>query len=237
MALLVASFVLHTLAMWIIPALDIDPLPPSPKSITVELEPPKPPPPPPIEKPVEMPPPPEKKEVTPPKPPKPTPVPQTPVPVTKAPAETPAPVTPPPPVMAVAPKAEAQPVVTAPVAAPPTETRPPEPVKAPVQSNEDIDALHGKVKRLLEQELAKRKDYPAIAKRRGMQGKAMIELHWDDNGNIVSVKIVESSTYSVLDNKALEMVKASYEAVLTKDLLRGGAASITIPVEFKLAEP
>jgi protein TonB len=131
-----------------------------------------------------------------------------------------------PPVIAVAPKAETAPVITAP---PPP---PPEPVKVG-PSQADIDAAKNQYGSALARELAKHKQYPKIAQMRGWEGEVVLELQLDGNGNVISSKVHDSSTFDALDKQALEMVKkANFPP--PPEALRGRSFNILVPVSFKL---
>ena len=229
---LTLSISLHLLAVLVLPSIKIAKEPPEP-TLTIELAPAKKIEPPPVELP--------KPETTPQVKPEPVPVKpiKQPDPVIKnnevktkpnpSPIAEPPPATSPvaepaaPPVIAVAPKAEVAPAPAAP---------PPEPVKAG-PSQQDVDAAKNQYGNLLARELAKHKQYPKIAQMRGWEGEVVLELQLDSNGNVISSKIHESSTFDALDKQALEMVKkANFPP--PPEALRGRSFNILVPVSFKL---
>jgi periplasmic protein TonB len=63
---------------------------------------------------------------------------------------------------------------------------------------------------LLANAIAKYKQYPKIAQMRGWQGTVIADLEIDSKGTVISIKIKKSSTYEVLDNEALEMIRKSF---------------------------
>ncbi len=228
------SIILHLIAVLVLPSIHIEKEPPEPE-LVIELAPIKKAEPP---QPVE----PSKPETEPvkqeqkikPEPtlvqPKMMPSPEPLVKAKPTTAETPPPQPSPevtaPPVIAVAPKAEATPIVTAP---PPP---PPEPVKAG-PSQADIDAAKNQYGSALARELAKHKQYPKIAQMRGWEGEVILELQLDSNGNVISSKVHDSSTFDALDKQALEMVKkANFPP--PPEALRGRSFNILVPVSFKL---
>jgi periplasmic protein TonB len=227
---LLISILVHSLAVVLIPTIHFD-AKPKPTELVIEIAQPK------KVEPVPAPPP-----VATPEPPKPVIKPKI-IPVAPKPVPTPTPVTtaspevaPPvatPPVMAVAPKVEAPPAsFTAPAPTPPA-SPPPEPVKAG-PSQQDLDAARNLYGNLLAREIAKHKQYPNVARMRGWQGDVVLELQLDSNGNVLSSKIHDSSTYETLDKQALEMVKKASPFPLPPEALKGRTFTIQVPVSFHL---
>ncbi len=75
--------------------------------------------------------------------------------------------------------------------------------------------------------------YPRLAKRRGQQGKVLIEVWIDDQGKQIKQFIVDSSGFSTLDSAALTAISNWKFDVSTN---RGHAIAhrVQIPVNFKL---
>lgn len=224
------SFGLHMLAAVLIPNIRWEELK-EPEILQVELAPPQKAPEPvavpvPEPEPVPEPPPPPPKEI--PKPriePKPKPVPA-PEPAVEPPPTEEEPQAEPPAVITAPPEVET-PTFTAPPPPPP----PPEPV-GPTQA--DLDAARSLYKSLLEQEIVKHKQYPKIAKMRGWQGEAVIELQLDENGRPSSIKVQTSSGYEALDKTAIEMVRKTVAATRLPEILRGNSSTFLVPVSFRL---
>ncbi|HEY0268489.1 MAG TPA: energy transducer TonB [Methyloradius sp.] len=87
---------------------------------------------------------------------------------------------------------------------------------------------------LLTRAIARYKQYPAIAQRRGWEGDVILELQLDGNGNLISSRIYQSSNRETLDNQALEMVRKVAPFPLPPQSLRGRSFTILVPVSFKL---
>lgn len=229
------SIGLHLILAYITPSLKFD-TPKPPEHIEVELAPLKPPAPPKVEPEPIKPPEPVKPKIEP--PPKvqpkllPKPVLAEPTPIKSAeppPIATPTVTAPTPPVMTAAPKAEATPVITAPVS-----VQKAEPAPTPSVSQEDIDDARNRYGNLLQQQIAKHKQYPKIAQMRGWQGEAELDLHLDGNGNVLKSSIKTSSGFEALDKQALEMVKKASPFPAPPDVLKGRAFNLTIPISFRL---
>ena len=87
---------------------------------------------------------------------------------------------------------------------------------------------------LLANAIAKYKQYPKIAQMRGWQGTVIADLEIDSKGSVISVKIKKSSTYEILDNEALEMIKKASPFPAPPDNLRGKNFNVLVPISFKL---
>lgn len=83
----------------------------------------------------------------------------------------------------------------------------------------------GYIRDLIMQQLT----YPQLARRRGWSGRVVLAFVVAEDGNVRSIKVKESSGYSVLDTSAVETVKNV--APFPKPPL---LAEITIPVVFRL---
>ena len=87
---------------------------------------------------------------------------------------------------------------------------------------------------LLANAIAKYKQYPKIAQMRGWQGTVIADLEIDSKGTVISIKIKKSSTYEVLDNEALEMIKKASPFPAPPESLRGKNFNVLVPISFKL---
>ncbi|WED27671.1 energy transducer TonB [Vibrio sp. DW001] len=75
--------------------------------------------------------------------------------------------------------------------------------------------------------------YPRLAKRRGQQGKVLIEVWIDDHGNQIKQFIVDSSGFSTLDGAALTAI-SNWKFDVSTDRGHAIAHRVQIPVNFKL---
>ena len=87
---------------------------------------------------------------------------------------------------------------------------------------------------LLANAIAKYKQYPKIAQMRGWQGTVIADLEIDTKGAVISIKIKKSSTYEVLDNEALEMIKKASPFPAPPESLQGKNFNVLVPISFKL---
>jgi protein TonB len=126
-------------------------------------------------------------------------------------------------------------IAVAPTTTPEPETiviPPPEPTK-PNQA--EVDDAIGQYSGLLGRTIAKHKSYPKIAIRRGWQGKVILNLEIDGNGNVLSAKVRDSSGHAALDKEAIKMVKKAAPFPKPPVALQSQRFNIIVPVSFKLA--
>ncbi|MDO4725227.1 MAG: TonB family protein [Comamonadaceae bacterium] len=78
--------------------------------------------------------------------------------------------------------------------------------------------------------------YPAKALRQGLEGKAVVELHYDAQGQVVQAHIKQSSGHAELDAAALE---AASKARLQPGTRNGKpeAGQVGLPVQFEIPKP
>jgi periplasmic protein TonB len=87
---------------------------------------------------------------------------------------------------------------------------------------------------LLAQEITKFKQYPTLAKQTRQQGVVILQLQMNSLGALISAKVYQSSTYELLDNQALEMVKKATPFSQPPIDLREHDLSVLVPVSFRL---
>jgi protein TonB len=102
-------------------------------------------------------------------------------------------------------------------------------------SQADIDSAIGDYSGQIGRAIAKFKQYPLIAIKRGWQGDLKLDLKLDGDGNVLSAKIQgEGSGHEALDKQALDMIKKAAPFPLPPQALRNRTFNITVPVSFKL---
>jgi protein TonB len=80
----------------------------------------------------------------------------------------------------------------------------------------------------------KYKNYPQIAIRRNMEGSVRVSVKIVQ-GHPADISIATSSTYKVLDEQAVEMVRKALADIPMADRLLKKNFTVVVPVEFKLA--
>ena len=150
------------------------------------------------------------------------------------PAVAPAPSSTPTSVSASAPTADAQ---SAPPPAPREQialARPQVPVAVTETSQYPDPDLVASYARNLSAGVARLKRYPAIARMRGWQGTAVINVSIGPRGELLDARIARSSGFAVLDEQALEMIREAQPLPPAPASLRGLALVVQLPVSFSL---
>jgi|GEM_PF-784398 len=75
--------------------------------------------------------------------------------------------------------------------------------------------------------------YPKIARKRGLEGKVLIEVWLDDQGNQIKQLLIKSSGHSVLDKRALNTIK-EWRFSHQTDQGQAIAHRVQIPINFQL---
>ena len=76
-------------------------------------------------------------------------------------------------------------------------------------------------------------EYPLLAKRRGEEGTVLVRAFVGEDGLASKVEIAQSSSFSLLDNAAVEAIK-KWRFVPAKRLGQVISSSVIIPITFKL---
>ena len=77
--------------------------------------------------------------------------------------------------------------------------------------------------------------YPRIAQLRQWQGTALLQLELAASGQLRAVRVLSSSGHDVLDQQAIEMVRAATPLPPLPATLAGQILTIDVPVVFRLA--
>lgn len=88
----------------------------------------------------------------------------------------------------------------------------------------------------LHSELARRFEYPWLARKRGWQGEVTLSLRVADNGHLSDWEIFKTSGHSVLDKSALKAARAIHHLPQARGLLNGRSLQLTIPVRYQLLD-
>ncbi len=195
--------------------------PRAPQIVELEFVRPAPPPAPPVVAPV----PPPVPEVLPPVPPQPEPPPPKPKPKPRPvakPKPEPRPEPPPPAFAPPAPVARAPAPVTAVRPAPAAPSTVPEPVFAPAHTRATMRNNP-------------KPEYPPVARRRGWEGKVLLDVAVDARGRASGVKIAESSGRRVLDDSAVRAVRGWKFTPATRGEVPVDSR-LTLSIVFKLEQ-
>ena len=83
--------------------------------------------------------------------------------------------------------------------------------------------------------VGKNKNYPQIAVRRNWEGQVKVLAKFV-LGKLIDVMLVDSSGHEVLDKEALVMLRKAVSQLPVRGNLANKTFTITVPVDFKLAE-
>jgi protein TonB len=87
---------------------------------------------------------------------------------------------------------------------------------------------------LLHLALERNKNYPAQARQRRQQGRAMLRFAIDRDGNVLNYKIEKSSGYELLDREVIEMIKRASPLPPMPPEMAGSRFEALVPVPFVL---
>jgi periplasmic protein TonB len=79
-----------------------------------------------------------------------------------------------------------------------------------------------------------KRPYPRMAQMRRWEGVAEIRVQIGADGKVAEISILHSSGFDMLDQQALEMVKAAAALVEVPPQLRGTTTPVVVPVRFRL---
>ncbi len=87
---------------------------------------------------------------------------------------------------------------------------------------------------LIKEKIKKNTIYPLIARKRGIEGKTIVEFTILKNGKIKNFKIIKSSGFSILDKAAEKSIQKSIPFPSIPKKLNKTSLKIRIPIEFAL---
>jgi len=81
--------------------------------------------------------------------------------------------------------------------------------------------------------LQKLKRYPAYAQRQKQEDVVMVQFTLDNEGKLISARLLQSKGFELLDRESLALIKrASPFPKPPQEALRNGSAQLTVPIEF-----
>lgn len=85
--------------------------------------------------------------------------------------------------------------------------------------------------------IAKVQYYPTRARKRGWEGKPVVEFLLARNGNLISSSIALASPYRILDEAALDAIKSAVPYPKIPEALKLDSIRFKLPISFILEEP
>lgn len=165
-------------------------------------------------------------------PPKPAPQPPAPIP---EPAEAPRPEPSPQPKLEPEPETQLTPPVPTPAdtpvaSAPPVAPAPPAPTELQSGQSDTVDDYLSQLARHLGRHFA----YPRRAERLGQEGTPVVRFTFDRSGTLLNWRLEQGSNHVLLDQAALDLLKAAEPLPRVPDTMNGRQFSFTLPVRFRL---
>jgi TonB family protein len=99
-------------------------------------------------------------------------------------------------------------------------------------SKEELDAIWRQYANSIQVKIAKAKNYPSLAKRRGQQGKAILSFKLSRDGNVLDLKVEKSTGHNSLDQAALRAIKEGGPYPIIPKALSKKYAFLRIPISF-----
>lgn len=110
-----------------------------------------------------------------------------------------------------------------------------EPTVQEIERDElDDEKIKAHVIAHLYKELAQYFTYPHIARRKGWQGKVLLDLNIAANGYINNIKLVKSSGYRILDRSAMEILGKIGRVDTINTRSKGSPLDVRIPIIYHL---
>jgi len=97
----------------------------------------------------------------------------------------------------------------------------------------DTGALERYIRTLTEL-FTRKQRYPHLAEMRGWEGDVQLRLHVAGKGKLVTVEVLRSSGFQVLDQHALQLVQDTVPLPMPPTVLQDGEFQITVPIHYKL---
>ena len=91
-----------------------------------------------------------------------------------------------------------------------------------------------RIKSHLYTDLARHFDYPALARRRGWEGRVMLALNVASDGQLQQIRVARSSGFAILDDSALQSLRQVDRIGEAAALLKGRMLAMQIPVIYRL---
>ncbi len=99
-------------------------------------------------------------------------------------------------------------------------------------SKEELDGIWKQYAKSIQVKIAKEKIYPALAKKRRQQGKAILSFKLNRDGKVFDLRVEKSSGYETLDQAARRAIEKGEPYPLIPETLNKKYAYFKIPISF-----
>ena len=104
-------------------------------------------------------------------------------------------------------------------------------------SGQNLDAVRKEFSSSIWGKIAQAKYYPSLARKRGWEGKPIVEFKLARNGDLLSSAITLNSPYKILNEAALDAIKNAAPYPKIPDTLKVDSIRFKLPISFILDEP
>ena len=104
-------------------------------------------------------------------------------------------------------------------------------------SGQDLDAVRKGFSSSVWGKIVQAKYYPSLARKRGWEGKPIVEFKLARNGDLLSSAITLNSPYKILNEAALNAVKNAVPYPQIPEMLKMDSIRFKLPISFILDEP
>ena len=101
-------------------------------------------------------------------------------------------------------------------------------------SEEEFQKIWGSFTNTVRQQIARAKNYPSSARKKGQEGKAFLKFKLDKDGSVANLSIVQSSGHNLLDEAAIRAIKEAAPYPPIPDELNRSYALLKLPISFIL---
>jgi periplasmic protein TonB len=109
----------------------------------------------------------------------------------------------------------------------------------PLRASEPVVAVSPPVAGEYEQQVSRwverQRQYPLAARRRGMEGTAIVRIQLDGDGALLEARLVRDTGHAVLDRAALEMIHRAAPYPRAPYTLASSTIEVFVPIEFTLS--
>ena len=101
-------------------------------------------------------------------------------------------------------------------------------------TSDDFNKIWGQYTNSIQLKIARAKTYPALARERNQQGKALLSFKLNKEGEILELLVENSSGHEILDEAAIKAIKEAAPFPNIPESLNKNFASLKITISFVL---
>jgi periplasmic protein TonB len=125
-------------------------------------------------------------------------------------------------------------VAAAPLVGPPPAPARPDSAARPAPRALAGSVAHGQYEQEVTRWVERQRDYPLAARRRGLEGTAIVRLRLRADGSLVQAQIVRDTGHAILDRAAIGMVERAAPYPGVPGEFGGSSVEVLVPIQFSL---